>query len=196
MTHLIMVPGINGSDAVHWQSRWEQQPGSADIPAGTSFARIAPASWDEPDLPDWLDAIDSAVDAARPGFYFVAHSLGCLAVAAWLAAATSAGRGCAGAFLVAPPDTTAATFPGEASTFRVPAATAATALGVPALLLSSADDPYCSPAGAAALAEGWAAELRDVGRFGHLNSASGLADWPVGQRLLAGFIAARRHPAP
>ena len=209
MTHLIIVPGINGSDSVHWQSRWEQQAESPDLAEGTTFARIAPASWDEPDLTDWLAAIDRTVDAAPPGFYFVAHSLGCIAVAAWLAAASAssansadsgnrADRGCAGAFLVAPPDTTAATFPDEASSFRLSAATTATAtaLGVPALLLSSANDPYCSPARSAALAEGWAAEHHDVGRFGHLNSSSDLADWPVGRRLLAGFTAAGQHPTP
>jgi predicted alpha/beta hydrolase family esterase len=199
VTYLINVPGINGSDAVHWQSRWEErslQPGSPDDPFATAtFGRIAPSSWDEPDLADWLAAIDRVVDAAGPGFYFVAHSLGCHAVAEWLTHASersgSRSGGCAGAFLVAPPDTTAATFPEEAASFR-PAVR--TELGVPALLLSSADDPYCSPSRAAAMAADWAAEHHDVGSHGHLNSASGLGDWLDGERLLGGFAATLQHP--
>ena len=43
--------------------------------------RISPASWDEPELDDWLEAITRVT---TPDSVLVAHSLGCLAVANWL----------------------------------------------------------------------------------------------------------------
>jgi len=84
--------------------------------------RIAPSSWSEPEPDDWDRAISVAVDAcARPPL-LVAHSLGVLAVARWLAehaAGHGAGR-VIGAFLVAPPDPDAPVFPAEAARFHAP----------------------------------------------------------------------------
>jgi predicted alpha/beta hydrolase family esterase len=52
------------------------------------------------------------------------------------------------------------------------------------LLVGSRDDPYCSFERAQALAADWGAEFRDMGHRGHLNSDSGLADWPEGHAML------------
>ncbi|RXZ41520.1 RBBP9/YdeN family alpha/beta hydrolase, partial [Agromyces binzhouensis] len=68
MTHpLVIVPGIGGSGPLHWQSRWE-----AALPG---VLRIAPASWDEPEVADWVAAIDRAVAASPTPPLLVAHSL-------------------------------------------------------------------------------------------------------------------------
>jgi predicted alpha/beta hydrolase family esterase len=57
-------------------------------------------------------------------------------------------------------------------------------LPFPAIVVSSADDRYGSPAYARACAAAWGSECIDVGAKGHLNAESGLGDWPEGLRLL------------
>lgn len=166
---LTIVPGINGSDQAHWQTRWQ----------APTDVRIRPASWDEPDLDDWVRAVDAAV--TDPDTILVAHSLGCLAAAAWLA--TNPGR-VRGALLVAPPDRSGPWFPAAAASFhRLEPAP----LGVPALVLVSGDDPFSSLAAARALAAAWAADVAEVGNLGHINSASNLGDWPAGRAVLTEF---------
>jgi predicted alpha/beta hydrolase family esterase len=168
---LTIVPGINDSDAKHWQSRWQATQSDA--------VRIRPASWDEPDLDDWVAAVDAAIDG--PDTLIVAHSLGCLAAAVWLAKNPGRVRG---ALLVAPPDRFGDEFPAAASTFRD---AAAGVLGVPALVVASADDRYCALGTARTLAAGWGAGFVEVGRIGHINNASNLGAWPAGRMLLDEF---------
>ena len=168
---LTIVPGINGSDESHWQTLW--QAASADA------VRIAPASWDDPDLADWVAAVEAAV--TTPDTILVAHSLGCLAAAAWLAGNPGRVRG---ALLVAPPDRFGPAFPPVAPSFR---SAKPAPLGVPALVVASDNDPFCSLATARALAAGWGADLAEAGSLGHINNASRLGDWPDGRALLAAF---------
>jgi serine hydrolase len=174
----VVVPGIDGSADGHWQSHWEASWTSA----GLAAARIAPSSWTEPELGDWTDAIAAAVAAmSTEDCVLVAHSLGCLAVAHWLAH----GGPARGALLVGPPDVHGRQFPAAAApSFKV---LAPTPLPVPALVVASDDDPYCDPAAAARLANGWAAALVRVGPRGHLNEASGLGPWDAGRGLLTAF---------
>ena len=124
MHHSVIVPGIGGSGPAHWQSRWEV--GLRDA------RRIAPASWDDPDLDDWVAAIDRTVDHADPVPVLVAHSLGCLAVAHWALRTHDASERVAGAFLVAPPDPARPEFPEAARDFTVPTES----LPIPALVLA------------------------------------------------------------
>ncbi|MFD4505917.1 RBBP9/YdeN family alpha/beta hydrolase [Streptomyces sp. NPDC058457] len=207
MVAYVIIPGIDGSDDRHWQSRWEQAWGDAAV-------RIAPASWTRPELRDWVAAVQAAYDvaAARTGrvdgavdgegdggadgrvalVALVAHSLGCWAATEWLARARPRG---VPAFLAAPPDPRGPAFPATAApTFRE---LSARPLPGPALVVASEDDPYADATASAALAADWRAPWRSVGAHGHLNSASGLGDWPVGQELLhtlAGPCAASRRP--
>jgi predicted alpha/beta hydrolase family esterase len=51
-------------------------------------------------------------------------------------------------------------------------------------VVASADDPYCSPLAAQHLAERWGASCINLGAHGHLNTDSGLGDWPQGRALL------------
>ena len=174
---LTIVPGIGGSDSTHWQSRWEAQDATA--------LRIAPPSWDEPDLDDWLRALDVAVAAQGGDTILVAHSLGTLAAAEWLV--RHPGR-VAGALLVAPPDRFGSEFPVAAPSFLdiEPAP-----LGVPALVVASDDDHYCEIGVAEQLAQAWGAEFVNLGSFGHVNAASNLGEWRAGRDLLDG-LALRR----
>jgi predicted alpha/beta hydrolase family esterase len=168
---LTIVPGINNSDAKHWQTRWEATQSDA--------VRIRPASWDEPDLHDWVTAVDAAVTS--PDTLIVAHSLGCYAASAWLASNPGRVRG---ALLVAPPDRFGPEFPEAAATFR---SLEPTVLGSPALVVASADDRYCALGTARNLASAWGAGFVEVGRLGHINSASDLGAWPAGRALLDEF---------
>lgn len=175
MVAYVVIPGINGSDERHWQSRWESQWGADAV-------RIAPASWDEPDLRDWVAAVHTAHQAAasRDGqVVLVAHSLGCWAAARWLAETRP---GDVVAFLVAPPDTRAPSFPrDEAPTF---VDVSARPLPCPGLLVTSDDDPYCDAAASTSFARGWQVRHHSVGDQGHINSGSGVGDWPAGRELL------------
>ncbi|AJE47109.1 RBBP9/YdeN family alpha/beta hydrolase [Celeribacter indicus] len=176
MTHgFIMVPGIGGSGPEHWQSHWEEL-----CPRAT---RIAPASWDRPDLADWIAALDRAVAGCSGPPVLICHSLGCLLFAHWRVASS---RAIAAAFLVAVPDPAGPAFPPQAEAFG--------ALPVqgfgrgPVLAVASSDDPY-DPRGRGI---GWAAAQGarpcHLGPRGHLNGAATLGAWPEGQALLAGFL--------
>ncbi|GAA1057897.1 hypothetical protein GCM10017608_02990 [Agromyces luteolus] len=188
MAHpLVIVPGIGGSGADHWQSRWE-----AALP-GT--LRIDPASWDEPELADWVAAVDRAVATSPAPPVLVAHSLGCLAVAHWAVRTDGASARIAGAFLVAPPDPAGAAFPAAAVTggFALPGGP----LGIPATVLASTDDPYAELARSAEVAAAWGAGFVELGARGHVNAASGLGEWPEGLQLLEDVAAtARREAGP
>ncbi|WP_410791222.1 RBBP9/YdeN family alpha/beta hydrolase [Kribbella sp. C-35] len=178
MTAFVILPGIDGSDGVHWQSRWEESWGDRAV-------RIVPASWTEPELDDWVAAVQRAYDDARArddDVVLVAHSLGCWAAAAWFAAGGSA----AAALLVAPPDPEHPTFPSDrAGTFQ---SVLTQPLPCPALLVASTDDPYCTPERATTFASAWNADCHLVDHAGHLNSTTNLADWPLGRKLLNGLL--------
>ncbi|WP_353815123.1 RBBP9/YdeN family alpha/beta hydrolase [Agromyces sp. SYSU T00266] len=186
MTHpLVIVPGIGGSGPGHWQSRWE-----AALP-GT--VRIAPASWDEPELADWVAAIDRAVAASHAPPVLVAHSLGCLAVAHWAVEADAASARTAGAFLVAPPDPAGPAFPDAATVGEFTAAVGP--IGIAATVLASSDDPYSELARSAEFAATWGAGFVELGARGHVNAASGLGEWPEGLQLLEDVAATARRAA-
>lgn len=171
MPPIIMVPGICNSGPDHWQSHWQAQI--------RHTARIAPSDWYRPERNDWVAALTLAVTAAPSPPLLVAHSLGCLAVAHW--APQRAARKIAGALLVAVPDPSARAFPAEAASFVDPPFGR---LPFPAMIVASEDDPYATLAYAEERAAGWGTELVVIGRRGHINSASGLGDWPEGRTLL------------
>ncbi|MFJ3383109.1 MULTISPECIES: RBBP9/YdeN family alpha/beta hydrolase [unclassified Curtobacterium] len=174
----VIVPGIWNSDPEHWQSRWQAERGGDAV-------RIAPTSWSEPEPADWFAAIDRAIAAVDGPPVLVAHSLGVLAVAGWLAA--DGGRNddgrVAGAFLVAAPDPGAPGFPEAAAGFAAPDR----AVRTPTLLVVSDDDPYCTPERAEAMAASLGSDVRRIGAHGHVNVASGVGEWPDGRALLEEF---------
>jgi predicted alpha/beta hydrolase family esterase len=175
--HYVIIPGIDGSGREHWQTLWEEAWGS-------SATRIRPSSWDNPDLDDWCLALDNAMQRHRSSeVVLVAHSLGCLAAASWLRRHQPGVRG---AFLVAAPDPAGPGFPAAASTFATPDPMP---LPVPGLLISSDDDPYCTPQAALTMADIWGIGHVSIGRAGHVNTASGHGAWDSGQALLSAFTA-------
>ena len=175
MSRIILLPGIGGSGSEHWQSLWEA--GSKD------FVRFAPSSWDEPQLGDWIEALDRAVAASSEPPVLVAHSLACLLVAHWQRRSTSP---VAGAMLVAVPDPLGAAFPTEAASFADPPEQR---FHFPSLIVASGNDPYGTPAYVRRRAEQWGSRLVEAGNLGHINAGSGLGAWPAGQAMLSAFLA-------
>ena len=175
MADFVVLPGIGGSGETHWQTWWERI-----IPRAKRFQ---PKSWDEPDLTDWIIALERAIADSRGAPLLVAHSLACLLVAHWQCASSLP---VAGAFLVAVPDPRSSAFPAEALGF---ACLPKGRLRFPSLIVASCDDPYGKIEYARARAAEWGGGIIEVGALGHINGQSGLADWPYGLALFQAFAA-------
>ncbi|MBD0674429.1 RBBP9/YdeN family alpha/beta hydrolase [Streptomyces sp. CBMA156] len=176
-TTYLVLPGYQNSGPGHWQTRWETAEPD-------SFRRVGQADWEHPERADWVARVDAAVaEAAAEGpVVLVAHSLGCVATAHWVATAPAERTGAVrGALLVAPADVDTAEVP-ELLGFRP---VALERFPFPAVVVSSADDPWVRPERARAFAAAWGARYVEPGAYGHLNSDSGLGDWPEGRKLLA-----------
>jgi predicted alpha/beta hydrolase family esterase len=165
-----VLPGLNNSGPMHWQTRWERLYG---------FTRIHQRDWDAPDKDDWIHTINEVTAPLPPDkVILIAHSLGCCTIAHWFERYRRVIRG---ALLVAPSDVEAPSYPPGTSGFtpmplpRLP---------FPSIVVASSDDEYVSTARAAWFAERWGSAFIDIGNRGHINSDSGLGDWPEGYQLL------------
>ena len=168
--NVLILPGFGGSGPEHWQSLWEME--------NPSFRRVVQRDWERPVLSEWVETLEKAVRASGPETVLVAHSLACLLVAHWAASSTLLVHG---ALLVAVPDPASPVFPKEAVGFTpVPRY----ALPFESIIVASTDDPYGSVDYAHRCASTWGSRLAAIGAVGHINSASGLGDWPDGFKLL------------
>jgi uncharacterized protein len=172
-----LLPGWQNSNELHWQSCWQNQHGCH---------RVEQSDWLWPKRGDWITRLEDALDQRTPDDPLVviaAHSLGCHLLAAWAAQSRYTHR-VKGAFLVAPPDLERPNAPVQLLNWR-PVATQP--LPFKSLLLCSANDPYCTLERSAQLALNWGADWLNMGLLGHINSESGLFDWPQGWRMLHTF---------
>jgi predicted alpha/beta hydrolase family esterase len=161
---VLNVPGLANSGRKHWQSRWE-----ARYPW---FRRVDLGQWDRPDRQLWVQRLDAAIRRADSPPVLVAHSLGCLAVAWWAAQH-------------APADAEQSPMhPAIAGFAPVPLLP----LPFPSIVVASRNDPYVALDRAAMMARHWGSHLVDVGEAGHVNTDSGLGDWPLGITLLDRLI--------
>ena len=169
--HVLILPGWQNSGPAHWQSRWE---------AAHGYVRVQQHDWERPLRGDWLMQLEEAVLKFDEPVILVAHSLGCIQVAAWAAHSQNTNRVKA-ALLVAPGDVERddmrALLPGWSPIARQ-------RLPFRSVLVVSRDDPHCAFDKALSLARDWGAELVDIGKAGHINADSGLGDWPQGHELL------------
>ena len=91
---ILLLPGWQDSGPAHWQSRWEALHG---------FQRVQQADWEWPRRGDWMARLEDVLIAADRPAVLVAHSLGCLLIAAWAAVSPwSSGNWC-------PPNQTSST---------------------------------------------------------------------------------------
>ncbi|MCW3481772.1 alpha/beta hydrolase [Neisseriaceae bacterium JH1-16] len=184
---LVLVPGWGDSGPQHWQSYWEK--------GYPLVGRVRQRDWLYPRRDEWVAALADTIAQADGRVLIAAHSLGCHTAVEWLRSATLAEqRRVQGLLLVAPPALPITPEQARASgelpdgavlpDFAGFEAPALQRLPVPTLLVASQDDPFCAYAEAKRMAEGWGVPLIDGGLAGHMGSASGLASWPTGQRLL------------
>jgi uncharacterized protein len=180
---VLTLPGWQGSGQDHWQSRWEQLHG---------YERVEQDDWLWPRRGDWMARLDDVLLGNDAPAVLVAHSLGCLLVAAWCAHSVNKHR-VAAALLVAPPDTEREDMPPNLYNWRP---VVLTFLPFPSLVVTSSDDPYCTPDRAERMARAWGSSSHPIGARGHINSASGLGDWTDGMALLAGLMRRAATPTP
>ena len=199
---VLILPGWLNSGPDHWQSRWQATHG---------YTRVDQHDWNRPLRGDWVTRLEEVVLAQKAdcAITLVAHSLGCLLVAAWAALSRNTHR-IQSAFLTAPCDLSAegaqallpmlsSWKPRRLSEQAVreqavseqpvlepsePGQSAQQTLPFRSLLLASQTDPYCNFEQARAMAAAWGSTLVDCGKRGHLNADSGLHNWPAGHDLL------------
>lgn len=163
-SRLLIIPGLNGSGADHWQTWLEAGVPGAVRPTGID--------WQHADIEHWADRIDAAL-ASDPeaAWVAVAHSFGCLALARQ---AARGGRRLQGALLVAP---------ASPDRFKLDDRLVDTPLPYPATLVISDNDPWMPRADAHYFGQRWGCEIVEAGPVGHINPAAGYGPWPLGRQL-------------
>lgn len=166
----LILPGWQGSPHDHWQSHWQRS-----LPNAT---RVEQADWHCPDLRDWILTLEKHVAAASGPLVLVAHSLGCITVAHWVAQAPLASlRKVLGALLVAPADVERDNCPDALRGF---APIPRESLPFPSLLVGSDNDHAASAPRALQLARDWGAQATILPGAGHINVKSGHERWEQG----------------
>jgi predicted alpha/beta hydrolase family esterase len=172
---VLILSGLWNSGPEHWQSHWQ-----ARHPA---WRRVEHRDWIDPVRDEWVAELDAAVATCSGAPVLVAHSLGCMLAAHW--AASSSPLRAAGAFLVAPSDVEAPSYPIDANGFApVPLAR----LPFPSVVIASTNDEFVTRERARAFAEAWGSSYVEIGEAGHVNADAGYGDWPEGERLLLEFL--------
>lgn len=168
---VLVLPGCQSSGPQHWQSRWEAIYGDQ---------RVEQHDWWHPLRGDWMARLEEVLlQCSRPAI-LVAHSLGCLLVAAW-SAHTHNHQLVRGALLVAPGDAASQALRPVLGNWS---SIALQELPFPSIMVASRNDPYCSFERASLFAKAWGSVLVDGGNRGHLNAESGLGAWPQGRQLV------------
>ena len=171
---ILILSGLWNSGPQHWQTHWERS-----YPAWT---RVAHRDWNAPERDEWVAELDAAIAGCTGRPILVAHSLGCMLVAHW--ARTGSPLKVSGAFLVAPSDTGAPSYPIQPNSFApVPLAP----LPFPSLVVASTNDPYATIDRTRTFAAAWGSRLVEIGDAGHITTDSGHGPWPEGERLLEEF---------
>jgi len=168
----LVIPGVDGSGADHWQTRWE---------AYGDCQRVELGDWDRPNRDTWMARLNEAI-LAHDGadITLVAHSLGCLLVAWWARHHAAQTHRVSAALLVAPCNPLSHRDPRLRSFAPVPPV----ALPFPTQVVASRDDPYATFDWSADFARALDAGLHDAGALGHINCESDIGAWPAGRRLL------------
>jgi predicted alpha/beta hydrolase family esterase len=168
---VLTLPGWENSGPGHWQSLWEAEHG---------YRRVEQHDWLRPLRGDWIARLEEVLLEDDAPAVLVAHSLGCIHVAAWAAHSRNTARVKA-ALLVAPGDV-------ERDEIRpLLASWSPVSLGpLPfrSVVLACHNDPHCAIKRARHFARSWGSRFIDCGERGHLNAASGLGRWDAGHASL------------
>jgi predicted alpha/beta hydrolase family esterase len=186
---VVLVPGLRGPVADHWQTRL-----AATLPDARC---VPPLGRTEPSLRARVALLDQTVADADGPVVLVAHSAGVLVAVHWAAAhRRTAVRGA----LLATPPALAAPLPAEYPSIRrlrqhgwlpIPRRP----LPFPSIVAASTDDPLGNPVRLRAMARAWGSRWHSLGAVGHLNPASGYGDWPGAVPLVDELLRAGRRSA-
>ncbi|GGO63259.1 RBBP9/YdeN family alpha/beta hydrolase [Roseovarius pacificus] len=166
MIRTLLIPGLDGSPAPHWQHWWAATDPTAKI--------VEQQSWSEPTPEAWLTEI-AAVALIHPGSVLVGHSLGAIAIAKLLSSWPQINV--AGALLVAPAE------PSRCKRIASFGSVPKQPLDTTVIVAASRNDPWMKQEQARSLAESWEADFIDMGEAGHINVASGYGPWAEGKAL-------------
>lgn len=180
---ILIVPESPDTAPQHWQTRWER---SRD-----DCRRVDLGTWDRPHRNTWVNKLNLAIYRAERPVLLVGHGLGCLTIAWWAEYERPAVGAVIGALLIAPPDPELSNANRRLAKFG---AAPRQPLPFPAVVVASADDPGCSLSRVIELARDWDCRFTEAGAVGHLDAASRVGDWALGQRLLDRML--REHGAP
>jgi predicted alpha/beta hydrolase family esterase len=183
-TPILILPGYGDSAPDHWQSHWER--------ADPALQRVVQDDWLLPGLEDWLDTLDRYIRKCETPPVLVAHSLSCSLVAHWATRTFQEGgpfeapHPVKSALLVAPADVDSPDHtPDEVRGFSpIPLVR----LPFPSIVVASTDDPFVTPARAAAFAHAWGSRLVTLPNAAHINADAGYGAWPQGKELLADLL--------
>ena len=186
---VVLVPGLRGTVADHWQTR---------LAATLPDARCGPPlGRTERSLRARVTLLDRTVGDVDGPVVLVAHSAGVLVTVHWAARFHNAAV--VGALLATPP-TLATELPTEYPSVRqlrsngwlpIPRLP----LPFPSIVAASANDPLANAVRLEALARAWGSRVHELGRVGHLNPASGFGEWPGALPLVDELLAEARQPA-
>lgn len=182
MPRTLLIPGLDGSPAPHWQSWWAATDPGAVLVDLTDLHNPVPALWE-------IEVAGMILQ--HPDCVLVGHSLGAVLIARLLA--TWPHLRVRATLLVAPAE------PHAGSRIARFAPLPSQPLPVPSILVASRNDPWMSFSRARHLAQAWDADLVDLGFAGHVNAASGFGPWPGGVGLRDALLertAGVAFPAP
>ena len=170
--HTVIVPGVAGSEAEHWQSWLQQQL--------MLCSRVQQHDWNQPILQHWVAALVNTLSHITAPIQIVAHSFGCLTTMAAFEANPQLRGKIKQVILVAPANPARFGHNGFAADGAKNYAEFFYRLTphVPTTMLISENVPWLALDDAQALADAWQVKAINLGRVGHVNVASGFGPFP------------------
>ena len=173
LASVLLIPGLYNSGPKHWQSLWE-----ANHP---EYHRVQQVNWDAPNCEDWVRTLHAHILQIEGPVVLASHSLACATIAHYAAQYADCKGQITAAFLVAPTDIDAPTFPPGATGFNpMPLQK----LPFRSVVVASSDDPYLTRERAEFFANSWGGRLVTIADAGHINATSGYGPWPEGEAWL------------
>jgi predicted alpha/beta hydrolase family esterase len=179
---VVIVPGLRGQVAEHWQTLLADALASA----GRAARTVPPLTQNALSREARVAALGEVMSTISGEVVLIAHSAGCITTVHWAQRhRTSQVRG---GLLATPPDLDTPMHephPGpvlirEGGWLPVPR----TPLPFPSIVAASTDDPLARLDVVVELARDWGSRLVEIGAVGHLNPASGYGSWPRAEEFL------------
>ncbi len=173
LASVLLVPGLSNSGPEHWQSLWQARH--------PEYHRAQQADWETPRCQDWVRTLHAYILQIESPVVLAGHSLACATIAHYAAKHADAEGRVAAAFLVAPSDVEAPTYPPGSTGFDpMPLRK----LPFRSVVVASTDDPYVMLERAELFASSWGSRVIKIANAGHINTASGHGLWPEGEQWL------------